>query len=64
VLFSATLIGGGLGPLISGAISDAFTARYGPNGLRYALVIMMPLLLASGTCFFLFARTMHEDIEA
>lgn len=63
VLFSATLIGGGFGPLISGAISDGLTARYGADGLRYALISMMPLLAASGACFYMFAQAMPRDIE-
>jgi MFS family permease len=63
VLFSATLIGGGFGPLISGAISDSLTARYGAEGLRYALISMMPLLAASGVCFYFFAQAMPTDIE-
>jgi MFS family permease len=63
VLFSATLFGGGLGPLIAGACSDFFTARYGADGLRYSLILMMPLLVASGVWFHLFARAMPADLE-
>jgi MFS family permease len=63
VLFSATLIGGGFGPLVSGAISDSLTVWYGADGLRYALIAMMPLLAASGACFYFFAQAMPKDIE-
>jgi MFS family permease len=63
VLFSATLFGGGCGPLLAGAISDLLTARYGADGLRYALIVMMPVLAASGACFYFFARAMPQDIE-
>jgi len=63
VLFSATLFGGGFGPLVTGAVSDFFKQRYGADGLRYSLIIMMPLLMASGGCFYAFARAMPKDIE-
>jgi MFS family permease len=63
VLFSSTLFGGGFGPLVEGTLSDLLTARYGANGLRYSLLTMMPLLVASGACFFLFGRAMQKDIE-
>jgi MFS family permease len=63
VLFSATLFGGGFGPLVTGVVSDFFTHRYGADGLRYSLIIMMPLLMASGGCFYAFARAMPKDIE-
>jgi MFS family permease len=64
VLFSATLFGGGFGPLAAGTVSDFFTARYGAaDGLRYALIIMMPLLAASGASFYAFALAMPRDIE-
>jgi MFS family permease len=63
VLFSATLLGGGFGPLVTGAISDALTAVYGAEGLRYALTLMMTLLLATGGFFYLFGRAMPADLE-
>jgi hypothetical protein len=31
--------------------------------LRYALIVMMPVLAASGACFYFFARAMPQDIE-
>ena len=63
VLFSATLFGGGFGPLVTGVVSDFLTRHYGAEGLRYSLIIMMPLLIASSGCFYCFARVMHKDIE-
>jgi len=63
VLFSATLIGGGLGPLVSGALSDVLTATYGDNGLRYALLAVMPVLLVTGGFFYAFGRAMPADLE-
>ena len=63
VLFSATLIGGGLGPLVSGALSDVLTATYGDAGLRYALLAVMPVLLVTGVFFYAFGRAMPADLE-
>jgi len=63
VLFSSTLFGGGFGPLIAGAISDALSAVYGADGLRYSLMLMLSLLLATGALFYLFGRTMPADVE-
>ncbi|HEX3395129.1 MAG TPA: MFS transporter [Steroidobacteraceae bacterium] len=63
VLFSATLFGGGFGPLVTGVVSDFFTRHLGADGLRYSLITVMPLLAASGGCFYAFARAMPKDIE-
>jgi MFS family permease len=63
VLFSATLFGGSLGPLVTGAISDALSKVYGADGLRYSLILMMSLLVATGGCFYLFGRAMPVDLE-
>jgi len=49
--------------LVTGVVSDFLTRLYGAEGLRYSLIIMMPLLIASGGCFYCFARVMHKDIE-
>lgn len=63
VFFSATLIGGGFGPLLTGAFSDALSSIYGTDGLRYALMIMVFFLVASGVCFYQFGRAMPADLE-
>lgn len=39
-----TLFGAGLGPLLSGALSDLFVSRFGPGSLRYALLVTLCLL--------------------
>ena len=62
VLFSAT-VGGSVGPLATGAISDALSKVYGADGLRYSLILMMSLLFAAGGCFYLFGRAMPIDLE-
>ena len=42
-----TLFGVGLGPLATGFVSDLLTPMYGPQALRYSLVIMMSLSILS-----------------
>ena len=38
IMFSASILGYGMGPLVIGILSDYFSAQYGPDGLRYALL--------------------------
>jgi MFS family permease len=63
MLFSATLFGAGVGPLMIGAISDALNAVYGANALRYALIAVAPLVLVTSGCFYLMGRAMPADVE-
>jgi predicted MFS family arabinose efflux permease len=63
VLFSATLFGGGLGPLMTGALSDALSAVYGAAGLRYSLMTMVTVLMLSGIACYGFGRAMPRDLE-
>jgi len=63
ILFSATLFGSGLGPLAAGICSDALTAVYGVDGLRYTLMMMMTLLVLSAVFFYWFGRAMPDDLE-
>jgi hypothetical protein len=62
-LFSLTLLGGGLGPVVTGAISDALKATHGVDSLRYALIIMMSVLLITGWAFYIGGRAMPVDLE-
>lgn len=63
VFFSATLFGGGFGPLATGALSDSLSGVYGSEGLRYALMMMMSVLVVAGSALFLFGRAMPNDLE-
>jgi MFS family permease len=63
VLLSATLFGGGLGPLASGALSDALSAVYGPVGLRYSLMTMICILIVAGSALYYCGRAMPNDLE-
>jgi MFS family permease len=64
VFFFANLIGLGLGPVVAGALSDAFTTTYGPVGLRYSLMIVVTLLLPSAAFMYLCGRHIARDSEA
>jgi MFS family permease len=64
VLFSASLLGGVFGPVVSGAVSDALGADYGSDSLRYALMVMTVLLPASSLMFYLCGRAMPCDVES
>jgi MFS family permease len=64
VFFFANLIGLGLGPVIAGALSDAFSAIHGPVGIRYALLIVMTLLLPGAWLLVMTGRHVAADVEA
>ncbi len=60
----ANLIGLGLGPVIAGALSDAFSATYGAaEGLRYSLILLMGVLVPCGWFLLRAARYMRGDAE-
>lgn len=63
VLFFASLLGGGFGPLATGVLSDKLSAQYGHEGLRYALMSMTTLLAASGIILYWCGRAMPNDVE-
>lgn len=62
--FFANLIGLGLGPVVTGFLSDTFTAEYGAEGLRYALIIALLFLLPASYCYWRMAPFLKEDVEA
>src|SRR5690606_987481 len=64
VFFFANLIGLGVGPVVAGALSDAFSAIHGPVGLRYSLLIVMTLLLPCTWLLVLAGRHVANDAEA
>ena len=51
-LFLITMVGGGLGPLLVGALSDALHPAFGADSLRYALTTLVLFVLASGASYF------------
>ncbi len=64
IYFSASLVGGGMGPMATGALSDALRAVYGENSLRYSLMMMTALLAGCCLLFYRFGQEMPGDTEA
>jgi len=63
LLFFGNLLGFGLGPWATGWLSDLFSASHGAAGLRYALMIIMALVLPSGLITLAAARHIIADTE-
>lgn len=61
--FFANLFGLGLGPVLTGMLSDAFSASMGPVGLRWALICAMTFMLVAALFFYLAGRHLRADIE-
>jgi MFS family permease len=62
--FFANLLGLGLGPVITGALSDAFAVAHGKaEGLRYALMASTTVLLPAGWLMLRAVRTFRADAE-
>lgn len=63
-LFILNLIGLGAGTVVFGAVSDAFTARFGDDALRLSIISVAVVLcpLASGL-YWLASRTLARDWE-
>jgi MFS family permease len=63
LLFIQTLIGNGLGPSVTGFISDRLAPAYQVSSLRYALVIIGVVNFWAALHYLLGARTLRSDIE-
>jgi MFS family permease len=62
VFLFANLLGLGLGPVITGLLSDRLGGVYGPAaGLRYALMLTIPVLAPAGWFMLRAARCMRQD---
>jgi predicted MFS family arabinose efflux permease len=64
LFFVLNLIGLGLGPLTAGLLSDYFTASYGDDGLRYAMLVVGLIGGFGILMFVLGARALPRDLEA
>jgi MFS family permease len=62
LLFIQTMIGLGLGPVITGWIADTFTSLRLAEPLRYALVLVALINLWSGFHYWLASRTVRADL--
>ncbi len=64
IFFFANLIGTGLGPIITGRLSDTFAKSVGSaDGLRYAMMIVMVTFVPSGWFMLRAARNLKRDLE-
>jgi predicted MFS family arabinose efflux permease len=64
-LFLANLISMGGGPLIIGALSDFYSAKYGADALRYSILTLVVVTsLWAATHFLLASRTLRQDLAA
>lgn len=63
IFFFANLIGLGIGPLVTGALSDIFTATHGAVGLRYALMLVSLVTLPTSWFFWRAGKTLLADSE-
>jgi MFS family permease len=59
----ANLVGMGLGPLVAGALSDAFRRWAGEESLRYALLVLSPGYLWGGWHLWRASATVTHDLE-
>jgi len=62
LLFVINIIGLGMGPAVTGLVSDALEPRFGEDSLRYALLISSFALAWSSLHFFLASRTVKDDL--
>ena len=64
LLFIQTLIGNGLGPSVTGLVSDVLVPSSGQNSLRYALVMIGVVNVWAALHYLLGSRTLRQDLEA
>lgn len=63
LFFVLNLIGLGLGPFLTGVISDYLAPEYGDDSLRWALIIVVLVYVWSTFHYFMAGRTIREDLE-
>jgi MFS family permease len=64
LLFNQTLIGNGLGPSVTGLLSDWLVPSFQSDSLRYALVIIGVVKFWAALHYMLGARSLRQDLEA
>ncbi len=63
LLFITNMIGLGLGPQTVGILSDLFSAKYGNESLRYALLTLACVNIWTAFHYFMAGRTLREDLR-
>ena len=64
LFFVLNLIGLGLGPMMTGMLSDSLRPEFGELSIRYALVIMVLVNVWCATHYHLATRTLREDLAS
>lgn len=62
LFFVLNMIGLGLGPLLTGVLSDLFQPQFGDQNLRYAMVVTALVGTVAMLMFFLAARRLPKDL--
>ena len=63
-LFIVNLIGGGLGPLLVGTLSDQLKPQLGTQSLRWSLASMAIFWVLSAWFFYRTGKTLAHDLDA
>ena len=63
LFFVLNLIGLGLGPLLTGILSDVLTPVFGQGGLKYASMMVVFIYLWGAFHFWRAAKTIEEDLD-
>jgi hypothetical protein len=63
LLFCINIVGLGFGPQLVGILSDYFSADYGVDGLRYALIVVVSMNLWGCFHYFWAGRNLREDLK-
>ncbi len=63
LFFVLNLIGLGLGPMLTGFVSDLLTPNYGDNALRYAMSITVLVNIWCAVHYYLATRTIRADFD-
>ena len=63
LLFMLNLIGLGLGPMLTGFVSDYLTPQFGADGLRYAMSITVMANVWCAMHYYWAAKSIKQDFE-
>ncbi|MET0379364.1 MAG: hypothetical protein ABW049_10280, partial [Spongiibacteraceae bacterium] len=53
----------GLGMLLIGSLSDAFKPHFGDEGIRFALLAVVPLMMCVAFCYLLASRNLQDCLD-
>lgn len=61
LMLTFNIVGLGLGPFFTGAVSDAMKPTYGDDSLRWALMALIPFAAAAGIAQYRMTRYLEQD---